>query len=287
MNLFLKLFLVFLFLSNSIPSYSTTCVDSKQSASEILKTSDWNFIEKLLEDADKETLVLFDVDQTLITPNDPILKPKWEKYLDQLLGGKKVAVNEHGEKRYIFREILMKAPHSVINNKSIDFIEKKQREEIPVIAFTAAPGGKIGKVESFIDWRVDELQKFGFQFGIGNKLSDIGTLKLAKDPSLEFPPIYKSGVLITSLHDKGPVLMSFFKEINWIPKKVIFIDDKMHNLKSVAQSLEGRTKVLGIHYTGANDLPCDLDENIAKKQVSHFLETGKWVSQSKAEVVIP
>jgi len=55
----------------------------------------------------------------------------------------------------------------------------------------------------------------------------------------------------------------------------------MHNLVSVAQSLKGHTNVLGIHYTGANDLPCDLNENIAEQQVSHFLDTGKWVSQSR------
>lgn len=171
----------------------------------------------------------------------------------------------------------MKAPHSLINSQSISLIEELQNKKIPVIAFTAAPGGKIGKVDSFLDWRVKELEEFGFKFK--DTFPDICFLTLAKDPNLEFPPIYKSGVLITSLHDKGPVLINFFKKINWTPKKVIFIDDKMSNLESVAQSLKGNIKVIGIHYTAADDLPANLDKNMAKKQIKHFLKTNEWISQ--------
>jgi hypothetical protein len=243
---------------------------------QILSTSDWDVIEKLVEEADKDTLVLWDVDQTLLTPNDAILKPKWEKRLDQWLGGKKFIVDESGKTRYVFREILMSAPHSLLEERSVSFIQSLQIREIPTIAFSAAPGGKIGKIDSFVDWRIDELNRFGFDFS--SSFAGVETLQLPKDADIEYPPIYKSGVLITSLHDKGPVLLNFFKKLNWTPKKVIFIDDQMGNIESVVQSLEGVTEAIGIHYTAASVLPSDLDEEVAKEQVTHFIKTGEWNS---------
>lgn len=256
----------------------------RSNSSQIFSTENLNLIEQLIENSDQDALVLFDVDQTLITPDDPILKPKYDKLLDDLMGGKKIITDEFGKTRYIFREILMHAPHSLIDPKSLVLVQKLQAKGIPVIAFSAAPGGKIGEVDSFIDWRINELHHFGFDFQ--SAFPHIQTLELPKDMDLEFPPIYKSGVLITSLHDKGPVLLNFFKQSNWTPKKLVFIDDQMSNIRSVVESLEGHTEILGIHYTGANLIPCALENKAAKYQVDHFLETGNWISQSQAIVAI-
>jgi Protein of unknown function (DUF2608) len=280
MKIILKLLITAFIFCAFIPGFSAA-KHLNHISSRIFSTNDLNLIEELLEDSDKDTLVLFDVDQTLITPNDSILKPRWEKHLDQLLGGKKYFIDNFGKTRYIFREILISAPHSVIDQKSLSLVQKLQKKEIPTIAFTAAPGGKIGKITSFIDWRVDELKKFGFDFSLA--FPDTKTLKLSKDNNKEFPPIYKSGVLITSLHDKGFVLTNFLKEINWTPKKIIFIDDKMHNIKSVIQALEDKIQVYGVHYTKADDFPCDLDKQIAKNQVDYFIENGVWISDFQVD----
>lgn len=264
-------FLLFLLLSFSLFGSHPT-----PPSSQIFSTNDLSTLRDFVETSDENTLLLLDVDQTLITPDDPILKPKWEKLLDQLLGGKKVLIEESGEKRYVFREILIDAPHSLVDPESVALVEDFQKKKVPVIAFTAAPGGRIGKLENFIDWRILELKDFGFDFQ--GAFPHVKELKLPKDPGLEYPPIYKSGVLITSLHDKGPVLINFIKELNWKPKKVIFVDDKMHNLNSVIQSLtKEQIEVIGIHYTGAEDVPCELNED-AEDQVEYFLNTGNWIS---------
>ncbi|MGB7978010.1 MAG: DUF2608 domain-containing protein [Chlamydiales bacterium] len=254
----------------------------RSNSSQIFSAENLNLIEQIIENADQDTLVLFDVDQTLITPDDPILKPKYDKLLDDLMGGKKFITDESGKTRYIFREILMHAPHSLIDPKSLVLVQKLQAKGVPVVAFSAAPGGKIGEVDSFVDWRINELHHFGFDFQ--SIFPHIQTLELPKDTDLEFPPIYKSGVLITSLHDKGPVLLNFFKESNWTPKKVIFIDDQMSNIRSVIESLEGHTETIGIHYTGASLIPCALENKAAKYQVEHFLKTGNWISQAEAMI---
>ena len=262
----------------SIPAPQNIPASVNASISQIVSTDDLSKIEHLLEEADEQTLVLLDVDQTLLTPDDPILKPKWDKLLDQWLGGKKFIVDASGNTRYIFRELLMRAPHSLIDPQSPALVQRLQSKSVPVIAFSAAVGGKIGNVESFIDWRIDELRRFGFDFQ--SAFPNLQPLQLPKDPHMECPPVYKSGVLLTSLHDKGDVLRNFLKEIHWTPQKVIFIDDQLSNVQSVAASLEGLIPTIGIHYTGASPLPCELEEQTAKQQVDHFLNTGEWVSQT-------
>jgi len=244
--------------------------------SETLSTNNLTVLENLIEDADEHTLILWDVDHTLITPDDPILKPKWENLLDEWLGGGKSIVEASGKTRYVFREILMSAPHSVVDQGSLALMEKIKQKQIPMIAFSAAPGAKVGKVESFIDWRIDELKRFGFDFS--GSFSDIQPFTLPKDPELEFSPVYKSGVLITSLHDKGSVLLNFLHEIQWKGKKIIFIDDQFSNIQSVVQSLEAlNIEVIGIHYTAARDLPCELNEEESFSKLSHFLKSGEWL----------
>jgi len=255
------------------------------SASQIFSTSNLNEIELLIDEADQNTMILFDVDQTLLTPDDPILKPKWEKLLDEWLGGKKFSTDESGKTRYVFREILMSAPHSLLDQNSLLLVEKIQKKQIPVIAFTAAPGGKIGKTESFVDWRIDELKRFGFDFS--SSFPKTPVLELPKHPELEFPPIYKSGVLVSSLHEKGPVLIDFFNAVRWTPKKVIFIDDQIKNIQSVVQSLAGHTRVIGVHYTAARELPCELNEQQAHSQINHFLKTEEWLSQIESVSITP
>lgn len=247
--------------------------------SQIISIETLPAIEQMMEEADENTLILWDVDQTLLTPDDPILKPKWEKLLDQLIGGKKFLVDETGEKRYVFREILINAPMSLVDEGSPALLRRLQSRGVPIIAFTAAPGGKIGKVENFVDWRIDELRRFGFDFS--EAFPDFPVLVLPKDPDLEFPPVYKAGVLVTSLHDKGPVLLDFFKEMHWKPARIIFIDDQMSNIQSVMESMQGEIPVLSIHYTGASRLPCELDEKMARSQVEHFLKTGEWLTENR------
>jgi len=252
-----------------------TGIQAESASSQILSTNDLRDIESLIDQSNENTLVLWDVDQTLITPEGSIFKPKWDALLDQWLGGKKMMTDKAGNKRYVFRELMMSVPHSVVDSGVYPLIEKIKKKQIPMLAFTAAVSGKVGKTDSFIDWRIDELKKFGFDFS--HSFPNIDTLNLSKDPNLQFPPVYKSGVLVTSLHEKGPVLIDFLKAIQWMPRKIIFVDDQLNNVHSVIKSLEGQVEVIGVHYTAVSEFPCELNEESAHFQVDHFLKTGEWV----------
>ena len=62
-------------------------------------------IERETENLDADSLVLFDIDQTLLAPDDAILRSAYDDCLEELMG-EKVQVLPGGGKRYLFREIL-------------------------------------------------------------------------------------------------------------------------------------------------------------------------------------
>lgn len=271
-----------MFLTLFLMIYNLLCAPVNAAPAQIVSTGDLGAIEKELETLDSNSLVLFDVDLTLIVPNDAILRPASSDYLDELLGGEKVQNLPTG-RRYVFREILTKAPHSLIDERSLSLVRKLQERGVPVAAFTNAPRGKVGNIESVADWRVEELQRFGFDFSSTWQNKEI--VELPKDQDQEFAPIFKSGIIFSSLHPKGKTLSNFLAAIDWKPKKVVMIDDEVKYVQSVGESLKTLgVSYTGFHYTGAKQLPCNLDRETAQFQVRRFFESGEWITDTRSSL---
>lgn len=245
-------------------------------AGEIIITNDFAYIENEIEKLDSDSLVLFDVDATLIVPYDAILKPKGKKLFKKLVSGY--------TERDLFREIRMKAPHALVDNRCINLVPKLHENKIPVIAFTAAPSDVSGYEEPGV-WRVEELQKYGFDFSPA--FPNLNLLELPKHADQEHFPLYKSGVLYSSFHSKGDILIDFLQKLNWIPKKIVFIDDELEHVQSVVTSLDNHgIPCIGFHYTAANDLPCDLNLEQALFQIDYFVERDIWLSDEESSKLL-
>lgn len=240
----------------------------------IFSSPDIQRLESEVEGLDGEVLVMLDVDSTLVVADDAILRPKGDSLLDRLLGGDKV-LKVSGGSRYLFREILLKAPHSLVDARSQEVIQRLRERNVHVIAFTGVPRGKIGDVENVGAWRIEELTRFGFDFK--DAFSEVGTIELAKDPDQEFSPIFTQGILFSSLHSKGKVLRSFFEKVGYQPKWMVLVDDQMEHVQSVGKVAEDLgINYVGFHYTAAEELPSILDPDRAAFQVKHFIDHGEW-----------
>jgi len=245
-------------------------------AGEIITTNDFGLIEKEAGGLDGNSLVLFDVDATLIVPNDAILKPKGKDLFKRLIAS-------HTD-RDLFREIRMKAPHALVDDRSINLVQKLQRNKIPVIAFTAAPS-KVRGVEQPGVWRVNELQKYGFDFSPAFPNSNF--LELPKEANQQHFPLFKSGVLYSSFHPKGDILVIFLQQLGLEPRKVIFVDDELEHVQSVVTSLDKQgIPCIGIHYTAANEVPCDLSVEQAHLQISHFIKHDIWLGDKESKQLL-
>jgi len=239
-------------------------------AKEIIVTNDFSVIEQEAAKLNDKSLILFDVDGTLIVPVDAILQfQAGEKF--------KELVSVHADLD-LFRDIRVHASHVLVDDRCMSLIPNLQEKKIPVIAFTAAPSVVRGGGEPGV-WRVEELRKHGFEFGFSfsTQLMEFPKLK-----NQQFYPLYREGVLYSSFQKKGPILIQFLQQLGFRPEKIIFVDDELPQVQSVVACLKDLgIPCVGIHYTTAHEIPCDLNLEWAEFQIRHFVQHGIWLGDSQ------
>jgi hypothetical protein len=251
----------------------------------IVKMEEIKHFEKEVGDLDNHSLVLFDVDETLIVPKDAILSPRGRhlsrKLMVEILGNPAIVPPGKYPEGFLLGRVLTTAQFAIVEPQCLTVIQELQNRGIPVIALTAAEAAQMGEIEDFADFRVNQLREFGFDFRGTFPKTD--SLKLAKSSEKKFHPLFKSGVLFSSDHPKGEVLKQFLSELQLFPKKVVFVDDRLDFLQSVEGAMnELGIEFIGFHYTAAEKLSPALDENLAEFQARYLAQHGRWLSDDEA-----
>ena len=71
---------------------------------------------------------------------------------------------------------------------------------------------------------------------------------------MHYPCFYKRGILFGGNNDKGEALLSLLDMMNYYPDTIIFVDDKMKYLLSVEKALQNHTiRFIGIRYSGCDE----------------------------------
>lgn len=250
----------------------------------IVEAPNLNRFEEALKTVNSQTLVLFDVDETLIVPKDLILNPYskevWKKYAKQTIENPEIVPPGKYDDNYFFGMVLIKIEYEVVDPKVVKIIHSLQRRKIKTIAFTKMMIGPVGPIVSMEDWRIEHLKRFQMDFSAA--FPEFPEIKL-NVLSTGIPSLFKKGVLCANKQDKGPVLIAFLDAIRWKPSRVIFIDNRFDYLKSVEVALEGSgIEFLGFHYKEVENRPRFVNEDLAKFQLLHLAQTGEWLSDSQA-----
>jgi hypothetical protein len=250
----------------------------------IIQTSQLAPIELAIQKADSDTLVIFDVDDVLITARDQILQAAHKKFLEGLNQDLKSRLSEEKAQK-LWSIIWLARSDEPVDSKIVPLIKESQSRGLRVIALTNAWTGPFGNIPILEDWRIEELE------GLGYTLKDpwrtiksktFGTLK-SKDPKRL--PVFKGGVLFTCNLPKGEVLKAFLQYAALSPNKIIFIDDKKKNLESVeAFSKAAGIPFMGFHYTAVAERPkTSLNEKRAQLQFEVLEEEHIWLSDEEAD----
>jgi len=245
--------------------------------SSLFKKSSFREIEKNILKATTRDLVIFDVDYTLISPIDKILRPCGETYVEEWI--KKYNLDKNNTfKEEIISIVLKERSVEVVNRSFIDLIENLKKRSIPVMALTAIATKKYGIISSMEDWRINDLLQLGYDFSTSwpKKVS----LKEFYDGT-KAEPVFKQGILFTDYLEKGDTLTNFLKKTSINPAKIYFVDDMEKHLKSVYNAL----KKMGICFKGflyqylySKDKNLSID--IAKKQLEILYHNKKWISEN-------
>jgi len=231
--------------------------------------------EKYFNSSDLTTLGVFDIDDTLLIPEDPAFQKKnLRKHVEIMQ-----QINELPlEQRDLLGCIALTYSHSqLIESESPVFIGKLQQRGVRLIALTAVMTKEFGD-HYLPKMRYEELSRNGIDFSFSFPEIENGLFTELKNCNHSFPAFF-SGVLCSNgdfqrqknAMSKGEVLCAFLGKTLWMPSKIIFIDDKLYNLEEIELSIHKSypdIEFQGLHYLGA--------ESFISPAISREVVETKW-----------
>lgn len=187
-------------------------------------------MEDVLPYADEETLVLFDVDDTLISSSTYLGTVPWrthvrKKFAEQ--GCTPQQVEAGLDQFWLFVQPLISV--CIVDPKTPEVIAKLQQMGATTLGLTAREDKEC--------------------FYTAKQLASVGVRLHAPETvylPLPHPALQHDGVIFCGENKKGAVIDAYFIHEGKLPKKVIFIDDRMEQVRNVEEAIER----LGIEFVG-------------------------------------
>ena len=240
---------------------------------------------KMLKLSNKDTLVIFDVDDVLIRPgSDDDFKHPCRTLLWQEIKHRSTP----NKVEFLHSSILSATKQHLTDPRIIDIFNYLKSQNIPTVALTAMGTGNFGIIEKMEDIRVNELNDLGISFLPLTPLQDELLVPELENTHIVFPyckgtPMLKYGIIFTAGVDKRVVLEYMFNKYNYYPKNIIFVDDCIENLESL-ETLNTKLNLnfYGFHYAAASltKFP-NIDENLERLRFKFLEQESCWLSYEK------
>ena len=243
-----------------------------------------SFTQADLTTCDAQTLITFDVDDTLITAQDAFGR------IDKLpLLFKILAVCYHpsllSEKtnEFITSIIFEKASQELTEPTVVDIIHNLQARDYHVIGLTSIESGPWGIIPSIPEWRCDMLASMDINFQ--DHFSNETFINLPKFQG-QYPKFHK-GIIFANQDSKGLALGAFIDTSITKPTRVISFDDRLTALHSIAVACKKRNlEFIGYHYVGADLHARPFIIKRALFQLNHLITNKIWLPDEQADLLM-
>lgn len=209
----------------------------------------FNAVEQAFVDTD--TLVILDVDYTLLQPSNPAYQHKNFQLSPEFIKSCMKTLPESSKNEFA-TSIATSGGGQLLEESSPAIIESFKRNGARVLVISGLLVGQWNTIPDLLDWRISTLKGVGI---IPSTFAIEGRVEFTDLPSYKGKyPEYKDGVILTNgeLVKKQEVLESFFKKANWRPKKIVFIDDSRPIVEDMSQyAAKQNISFLGYEYKGA------------------------------------
>lgn len=229
----------------------------------------------ILQDVEKETLVIFDLDNTLMESSQHLGSSQWADDL----GTKLVEAGKSYEEadrlvNAIWCEVQPQIKVRTIDPQTKEVLQILQAKGNDLFIMTARNRPEI----QFTHQQLSSLQLHSYLNYMPFTNFEV--------PLTERESIYyENGVLFsTSMHKKGIALKAFFDQINRLPKRIVFIDDKWSHVKDIGLLAEQLgIEYVGVRFSGADERVRTYDPEIARIQYEHlpYLISDEEAAQKK------
>ncbi|MDF2578403.1 MAG: hypothetical protein K0S74_1887 [Chlamydiales bacterium] len=274
-------------------SHSTIQVSPEIKQPLIESISSFDPVFEFLSDVKNDDLIVWDIDHTLVNFADNVLR--WQTHqraeCDRLNAEAIAKYCRYPEDKaylkFISSQAISHASYELTDQRLPSFIKILQSKEAKVIALTHSVTGKYGIIPDFVDWRITQLQQldlnFSNVFGQTNQV-----LKFYVDENKQdCPSIYHSGILVTGGHmDKGTLLIQFLNKVNFKPRRVIFIDNKLSNLESVNNALAQQSIPCYSFLYSIAPPQVHLDVELGLFQFEYLYQNEKWLTDPQAQQML-
>lgn len=207
----------------------------------------------------EETLVLLDIDDTLLLPVQMLGSDEW--FLRHMQDIENKGLTKHlALERCIadWEAIRHITKMRVVEEGTEQIVSKMQEEGVSIMALTTQGMALATRT-------VQQLADAGFNLLRTAPCADDFYIALAHHGVL-----YRKGVLFTSGTDKGAALFHFLDSIHYTPARIVFINDKASHLKEVENTaLKRGVEFIGLRYAFADIHKAAFNYDIAKFQFTH------------------
>lgn len=185
--------------------------------------------------AGKNVLCLFDIDDTLIDNPFDLGSPPWRNWVRKTLPQHPNFVLFDALTLYIAKN----APYKAVEPSTARLISDLQESGVTAFGFTAR-----GRSEWYTT-KLDGVDRFTHrqleQVGIDLKRTPVP--EELKSLSADY---FFNGIIFAKHIPKGDLLKILFKDLHYAPALILFVDDKLEQIKSVEEAL----KEAGIPFIG-------------------------------------
>lgn len=225
---------------------------------EIIQVNDMKEVFEHFNNADANTLAIFDVDMVLVQPSDPAFQMANMKRYGTTF--KRILKEVPPEKQMMFLSAATTSSYPILIDECIpQLLQGLMQRGIPTMALTANLTGAFGSVKNMEEWRVNTLRLLGIDFTKSAPYHD----PLIFDNLASYRgnySTYLNGILFVNgtAVSKGEAFLSFLNKTGISPSKIIFVDDREDNLKSLEAAIKTLNKpveYVGLHFLGAQQFP--------------------------------
>lgn len=228
---------------------------------QILQVNDMKEVFDAFKDADSKTLGIFDVDMVLVQPSEPAFQMANMKRYGAI--SKRIMKEVPADKQMVFLSLMtISSKPQLIDERTPQFIDQIIQRGIPAIALTANLTGKLGTIQKMEQWRVEGLRQLGIDFSRATPSKSSFVFDNLASYRGNYST-YFDGVLFVNgtTVSKGDAFLAFLEKSGFSPDKVVFVDDREDNLKSLEaaiQKLDQSIEYQGFHYLGAQRYPSEM-----------------------------
>lgn len=243
-------------------------------------------VQEIFDICDKQTLITFDIDDTLITSVDAMaardgLYPIW--FTLGIAFKYPLLIVSQEKRDWVVSIMNQQAEHFVFDSDIARYIQQLRGRGCNVIALTWMKSGSMGLIKNMPEWRAHLLRSFGID--LQGQFQDTVFTKLPKYRD-NYSCLYK-GILCTNRLPKGDVLGAFLDYCHLKPARIISFDDSVHFLDSIAHECARRKITFtGYQVLGAKKLAGAWNSRRAFLQFDYVMKHAQWLSDKQADVLL-